>query len=164
MFHECYASSCSDAQVTSATVTTSAVPAPEEAYPGQRLGLPESGRGSLASWRARVAALILDWAACMALAVGLFGTPVLTERGWQSWMILTLFFVESTLLVTVASGSFGQLICRIAVVRLDRKPPGIARAALRAALVSLALPALIIGPDRRGLQDLAANTVVVNRR
>ena len=79
-------------------------------------------------------------------------------------MILAIFFVESTVLVTVASGSFGQLLCRIAVVRLDGKSPGLARAALRAALVSLALPALIVGPHRRGLQDMAANTVVVNRK
>lgn len=141
-----------------------AIPASDESYPGQQLGLPASGRGSLASWRARVAAIILDWAACMAIAVGLFGSAVLTESGWQAWMILAIFFVQSSVLVTVASGSFGQLICRIAVVRLDAKPPGLARAALRAALVSLALPALIIGPHRRGLQDLAANTVVVNRR
>ena len=136
----------------------------EERYPGQRLGLPESGRGSLATWRSRVAALILDWAACMAVAVGFFGTEVLTGSGWRSFMILACYFVESTVLVTVASGSFGQLICRIAVVRLDAKPVGLPRAALRALLLSLALPALIIGPHRRGLQDLAANTVVVNRR
>jgi uncharacterized RDD family membrane protein YckC len=135
-----------------------------EPYPGRELGLPESGRGSLASWRARVAAILLDWAACMALAVILFGTGVLTERGWRSFMILAIFFVQSSLLVTVASGSFGQLICRIAVVRLVPKPVGPARATLRAALVSLGLPALIIGPNRRGLQDLAADTVVVNRR
>ena len=45
----------------------------------------------------------------MAVAVGLFGTAVLTGSGWQAWMILALFFVESTVLVTVASGSFGQL-------------------------------------------------------
>ena len=132
--------------------------------PNSDLGLPETGRGSLASWRARVAAIILDWAACMAIAVGVFGSGVLTERGWQSWMVLAVFFVETTVLVTVASGSFGQLICRIAVVRLDAEPPGLPRAALRAALVCLALPALIIAPHRRGLQDLAANTVVVNRR
>jgi hypothetical protein len=133
-------------------------------FPGADLGLPESGRGSLASWRARVAAILLDWAACMAIAVGAFGPGVLTEQGWRSWTILGVFFLQSTVLVTVASGSFGQLICRIAVVRLDAKPPGLPRAALRAALVSLALPALIIGSNRRGLQDLAANTVVVNRR
>jgi uncharacterized RDD family membrane protein YckC len=135
-----------------------------EPYPGERLGLPESGRGSLASWRARVAALLLDWAASMAVAVGLFGTEVLTGSGWRAWMILAVFFVESSLLVAMASGSFGQLICRIAVVRLDTKPVGVPRAVLRQALVSLALPPLIIGPDRRGLQDLAAGTVVVNRK
>ena len=137
---------------------------PAEPYPGQRLGLPESGRGSLAGWRARVAALLLDWAASMAVAVGLFGTQVVTGSGWQAWMILATFFLESTLLVTVASGSFGQLICRIAVVRLDTKPVGFPRAALRQALICLALPPLIIGADRRGLQDLAATTVVVNRK
>ncbi|HEY5978895.1 MAG TPA: RDD family protein [Microlunatus sp.] len=137
---------------------------PAEPYPGQRLGLPESGRGSLAGWRARVAALLLDWAASMGVAVGLFGTAALTGSGWQAWMTLATFFVESTLLVTVASGSFGQLICRIAVVRLDTEPVGFPRAVLRQALICLALPPLIIGPDRRGLQDLAAATVVVNRR
>ena len=135
-----------------------------ESYPGHRLGLPESGRGSLASWRSRVAALLLDWAASMAVAVGLFGTEVLTGSGWRAWMILAVFFVESSLLVALASGSFGQLICRIAVVRLDTEPVGFPRAVLRQALVSLALPPLIIGPDRRGLQDLAAGTVVVNRK
>ncbi|HEY5783314.1 MAG TPA: RDD family protein [Microlunatus sp.] len=137
---------------------------PAEPYPGQQLGLPESGRGSLAGWRARVAALLLDWAASMGVAVAVFGTQVVTGSGWQAWMILATFFVESTLLVTVASGSFGQLICRIAVVRMDTKPVGFPRAVLRQALICLALPPLIIGPDRRGLQDLAATTVVVNRR
>ena len=136
----------------------------DEAYPGQRLGLPREGRGSLASWRARVGALIIDWAACMAVAVGFFGSAVLTGGGWRAWMILTVFFVESTVLSWLAGGSFGQLLSRIAVVRLDVKPLGLPRALLRALLVSLALPALIISTDRRGLQDLAAGTVVINRR
>jgi RDD family len=135
-----------------------------EAYPGQHLGLPAEGRGSLASWRARVGALIIDWAACMAIAVGFFGTAVLTGGGWRAWMILTVFFVESTVLSWLAGGSFGQVLSRIAVVRLDMKPLGLPRALLRAFLVSLALPALIISVDRRGLQDLAAGTVVINRR
>ena len=135
-----------------------------DAYPGQALGLPAEGRGSLASWRSRVAALVLDWAACMAVAVGFFGSAVLTGGGWRAWMILATFFVQSTVLSWLMGGSFGQLICRIAVVRIDRQPLGLARAVLRAALVSLALPPLIISADRRGLQDLAAGTVVVNRR
>lgn len=135
-----------------------------EAYPGERLGLPREGRGSLASWQARVGALIIDWAACMAIAVGFFGTGVLTGGGWRAWTILVIYFIESTVLSWLAGGSFGQLLSRIAVVRLDSKPLGLLRAVLRALLVSLALPALIISTDRRGLQDLAAGTVVTKRR
>ena len=136
----------------------------EEPYPGQRLGLPAAGHGSLATWRARIAALLLDWAVCMGVAVLLFGPGVITGSDWRAWMILATFFVQSTLLSWLVGGSLGQLVCRLAVVRLDRKPLGIARAVLRAALVSLALPALVIGPDRRNLADLAAGTVVINRR
>jgi hypothetical protein len=143
---------------------TTAVGHENEEYPGSRLGLPRVGAGSLATWRARFAAVLLDWAACMAVAVGVFGRGVLTGRGWQSWMILTVFFVETSVLGALAAGSLGQLICRIGIVRLDRQPLGVVRAVVRALLVSLALPALIIGADRRGLQDLAVGTVVVNRR
>src|SRR4029450_5180165 len=106
-----------------------------EPYPGERLGLPRVGRGSLASWRSRIAALIADWAACMAIAVGFFGSGVLTGSGWRAWMILAVFFVESAILGAVAGGSFGQLICRIAIVRLDRPPLGFARGGLRSLLV-----------------------------
>jgi uncharacterized RDD family membrane protein YckC len=136
----------------------------DESYPGQQLGLPAKGHGSLASWSARILALIIDWAVCTGVAVALFGTGVVTDRGWRAFMTLATFFVESMLLCWLAGGSFGQLICRIAVVRLDRQPLGIARAVVRAALVSLALPALVIGPSRRTLADLAAGTIVINRR
>jgi uncharacterized RDD family membrane protein YckC len=136
----------------------------DESYPGQRLGLPAKGHGSLASWGARILALLIDWAACTGVAVALFGTGVVTGRGWRAFMTLATFFVESTLLCWLAGGSFGQLICRIAVARLDRQRLGIAHATMRAALVSLALPALVIGPSRRTLADLAAGTIVINRR
>ena len=136
----------------------------EEPYPGHRLGLPAEGHGSLATWRARIVALVIDWAACMGVAVLLFGPGVMTGSGWRAWMILVTFFVQSMLLSWLVGGSLGQLVCRLAVVRLDRQPLGIGRAVLRAVLVSLALPALVIGADRRHLADLAAGTVVINRR
>ncbi|HEX8488699.1 MAG TPA: RDD family protein [Propionibacteriaceae bacterium] len=137
---------------------------PAEPYPGQQLGLPASGRGSLAPWRVRVVALVVDWAASMAVAGGLFGSEVLTGDGWRAWMILAVFFVESTVLGAVAGGSFGQLITRIGIARLDHRPLGLVRSVVRAALVCLVLPALVIGPDRRGLHDVTVGTVVINRR
>ena len=136
----------------------------DQTYPGQRLGLPESGRGSLATWFDRIAALVLDWAACMIVAIALFGTGVLREPGWKAWMILAVFFVESTVLTALIGSSFGQFISRIGVMRLDARPLGWGRAALRAALICLVLPTIVIGPDRRALNDLLLGTFVANLR
>ncbi len=135
-----------------------------ERYPGQSLGLPESGRGALASWRSRIAALIIDWAASMALAVILFGTGVLREPDWRSWMILTVFFVQSAVLTALAGGSFGHILARIGVARLDGRPIGVWRAIARQAMICLVLPTVVIGAERRALNDLALGTVVINRR
>ena len=118
----------------------------------------------MATWGARIGALVIDWAVCMAVAVALFGPGVITGGSWRGFMTLATFFVESTVLSWLVGGSLGQLICRIAVVRLDRQQLGIVRAMLRAALICLALPAVIIGPNRRSLADLAAGTIVINRR
>ena len=137
----------------------------ESDYPGERIGLPATGRGSLATWGSRVAALVADWLICTVVAVLLFGTRVVTGQGWTSWMTLTTFFVETTVLCVLAGGSAGQLLCKIAVVRVGGdRPLDLGRSALRAALVCFVLPALVVGTDRRGLHDLAAGTVVVSRR
>lgn len=138
--------------------------APDTSYPGELLGLPRTGRGSLASWQARILALIFDWAGSMAAALVIFGTGVITDQGWKAWMILATFFVESTILSALAGGSFGQILLRIAVFRMDAKPLGFPRAILRAALVSLVIPPLVIDGNRRGLHDLVCGTVVINRR
>lgn len=135
-----------------------------EPYPGESLGLPESGRGALASWRARFAALLLDWGTSMIVAVFAFGVGVMREGGWRAWMILAVFFVQKSVLTALAGGSFGQIIARIQVVRLDGEPLGWWRAIVRTAMVCVVLPAVVVGAERRGLDDLALGTVVVRRR
>lgn len=137
---------------------------PEPAYPGASIGLPEAGRGSLAPWRNRIAALIVDWAASMMLATALFGREVLTGHGWQAWMVLAVFFVESSVLTILASGSFGQLLARVAVVRLDAKPLGVWLPIARCALKCIVIPFVVIGAERRSMADLLLGTVVINRR
>lgn len=133
-------------------------------YPGHSIGLPVSGRGSLASWRARVAALVVDWAASMGVAVLVFGRGVLWESDWRSWTILAVFFVQKTVLTALTGSSLGQLLARIGVTRIDGRPIGWGRSVLRAAMVSVVVPALVVGAERRGLNDLVLGTVVVNRR
>jgi uncharacterized RDD family membrane protein YckC len=136
----------------------------ESDYPGERIGLPRTGPGSLASWGSRIGALVADWIICTIVAVLLFGTRVVTGQGWTSWMTLATFFVETTVLCVIAGGSAGQLICRLAVVRTDGRTLDPVRSALRAAMVCVVLPALVVGTDRRGLHDLAVGSVVVSRR
>lgn len=136
----------------------------DEKYPGESLGLPATGRGALASWRARVAALIIDWAASMALAVFMFGVGVLRDPGWRSWMILAVFFVQSAVLTALAGGSFGHILAKIGVARLDGRPIGVWRAIARQAMICLVIPTIVIGAERRALNDLVLGTMVINRR
>lgn len=135
----------------------------DQDYPGATLGLPRTGRGSLASWRARIAALIADWAASMVVATLLFGTGALVGGGWRGFTVLGVFALEKWVLTWLAGGSFGQLIARIAVVRVVGGPLGWWRSLLRAAMVAVVIPAVVVGAERRGLDDLVLGTVVVNR-
>lgn len=139
-------------------------PVEDEAHPGESLGLPAEGRNSLASWRSRIGALLIDWGASTLAAMAVFGPAIWHDRGPVSFAVLIIFFVESSLLGIFAQGSFGQLITRIRVMRLDGQPLGVLRSVSRTLLVCLALPAMVIGMHRRGLHDLAVNTVVVNRK
>ncbi len=134
-----------------------------EAYPGQSLGLPESGRGSLASWRARFAALIVDWATSMGVAVWIFGTGVLREGGWRAWMILAVFFVQKSLFTGLTGSSLGQLLAKVGVTRVDGAPIGWGRAIARTAMICVVIPTIVIGAERRGLNDVMLGTVVVQR-
>lgn len=128
------------------------------------LGLPASGRGSLASWSQRVAALLVDWAASMVVAIAVFGGGVMTETGWKSFMILAVFFVQATILTIITGGSFGQLLAGIGVVRLDGGQLGIWRPLVRTALKCAVLPVVVVGAERRHLADMMLGTVMVRRR
>ena len=71
------------------------------------------------------------------------------------------FFVEVSLITGLLGYSIGKRVVGLKVVREDGSPIGFARAMLRTALVSLVLPALINTEQRRGLQDIAAGSMVV---
>lgn len=114
-----------------------------------------------ASWGRRVLALIVDWFACVAV-VSLF-TPVFgTTGGPGSTYTLVLFVLESAVLTCTVGGSFGKMVTRLRVVRIDnggRLDP--LRSLARSILVALVIPPLVFRPDRRGLHDMAAGTATV---
>jgi uncharacterized RDD family membrane protein YckC len=127
------------------------------AYRGERLGLPESGPGSMASTGLRVLALVIDWFACMVIARVLFGAP---DSALGSFGTLFVFFIEVALLTWLTGASFGQRIVGIRVVGRSRRV-GFTAAAIRTLLICLAVPPLIWDADGRGLHDRAVDSVVV---
>jgi uncharacterized RDD family membrane protein YckC len=132
-----------------------AAPGQEQAYAGQRLGRPATGPGAVAGFGARLVAYLLDSLACATIAWGTFAEPAYS---------LPIFAVEVLLLTWLAGGSAGQLVRGLRVVRLDNRPLGLARAALRTVLLVLLIPALVWDRDGRGLHDKAAGSVVVHSR
>ena len=114
-------------------------------------------------WGRRVAALFVDWIASILVAGAVVGQGVMTSHGWEAWVPMLVFLVEASLLTALVGGSFGQLVLRIAVVRLDRRPVSLLVALLRTLLICLVVPPVIYNRDRRGLHDLVAGTVTVRR-
>ena len=121
-------------------------------YPGQRLGRPESGPGSVAGFGARLLAFAVDAVVCDLVALALF-----RDLTW----VTAIFAVQVLVLTTVAGGSVGQLACRLRVRRLDGDPASAGRVLVRTLLLLLLVPALVWDRDGRGLHDQAAATVLV---
>ena len=65
-----------------------------------------------------------------------------------------MFWLESSLGVALTGASFGQMMVRIRVHRLDGRPLTLFRALQRQLLVCLVIPPLVFRPDGRGLHDL----------
>jgi uncharacterized RDD family membrane protein YckC len=131
----------------------------EETWPGERLGLPRSGPGAVASLGQRAAALLID-AVLAALVAGLFTAPEL-PRNWSllSWFAITVVAI-SFFGFTPGMGALG-----IRAVRLDGATMiGPIRAIPRTIMVGLIIPPLITNEDGRGLHDRAVGTVVVRFR
>jgi uncharacterized RDD family membrane protein YckC len=135
----------------------------DQDYRGQRLGLPESGPGSVAGFGRRLVALVIDWLACLVL-VRLFLPHIDYGTPDSSLATLGFFLAELTLFTWLVGASFGQRLLGLAVVRLDGGGgPGLLRALLRSVQICLVVPAVIWDRDSRGLHDRSMGTVVVRR-
>ncbi len=137
------------------------MPESRPAYPGETLGLPQSGPGSLASMGRRLAALSIDWLIAYGLAALAMAFGVFSER-MLSTAVLVIWFLLGLVAVRLFGFTPGQLALGLGVVALDGRL-GIGRAAARGLLVALVIPALFTDWDGRGIQDRVTNTAVVRR-
>lgn len=141
---------------------------------GARLGLPPDGPGSLARLGRRVAALAIDWVACLAISAAFFpaagGSGFFLSKG-DPMVTLGIFALENVLLVGTVGNTLGHRILGLHVRRVvvppaadaPTGPPHLWAALLRTVMLCLVVPAVVWDGDGRGLHDRVAGTAIVRR-
>ena len=124
-------------------------------YPGQRLGLPNSGPRSVGRLGRRVAAIVIDWGAAVILSVAFFH--------YDPWATLAIFAVAQVVFLLLVNGSPGHLIMGMRVVPIAGGYLGVWRPIVRTILLCLLIPAVIWDRDQRGMHDRLSGTVLVRR-
>lgn len=133
-------------------------PREDNRWPGERLGLPESGPRSIARLGRRVAALAIDWALASALSLAFFATGPWQTNGFVT---LGLFAGIQLLFLWVVNGGIGHLVLGMRVVPLNPGRLAWWQPVVRTVLLALFVPAVIMDADQRGLHDRAAGTLLV---
>jgi uncharacterized RDD family membrane protein YckC len=122
-------------------------------YPGERLGMPESGRGSVGRLGRRLAGVAIDWAIAVLLSVAFFRyDPVAT---------LVIFVVLQIAFIPTIGGSLGHRIVGLRVAPLAGGYVGLWRPILRSVLLAIVIPAVVWDSDQRGFHDKIAGTILV---
>ncbi|UMB71588.1 RDD family protein [Mycobacterium paraterrae] len=140
-----------------------------DAYPGQSLGLPESGSGALASLGRRLVALLVDWFIAYGLARLTVTAGLMTSRQFLygqagAAVVLATWLVLGVVAVRLFQFTPGQFALGLRVASVDgRLNVGLGRAAVRGVLIAFVIPALFVDVDGRGIQDRVTGTAVVRR-
>lgn len=128
--------------------------APSE-WPGERLGLPESGPGAVGRVGRRIAAIAIDWALAAIPAYLLIGGAVP-----ELWNIAFFALLQIVFIPTIG-GSLGHRLCGMRVVPLAGGWVGLWRPIVRTALLCLVIPVAVWDSDHRGFHDKIAGTVLI---
>lgn len=128
--------------------------APSE-WPGERLGLAESGSGSVARLGRRVLAIFADW--------GLAALPAYLLIGGQyaQWWNWAIFAIMQILFIPTIGGSIGHRLLGLRVVPITGGWVGFWRPIVRTVLLCLVIPVLVWDSDQRGFHDKIAGTVLI---
>ena len=128
-------------------------------YRGERLGLPETGPGSLAPQGRRLGALVVDWGIAYFLAAG-FGWGPSSAQG--QWGTIAIFAAEHLVLLSLLGFTVGKRLFGLRVGKLGGPLTPI-HVIVRTVLLLLVIPAVIWDRDGRGLHDRWAGTVEVRK-
>ena len=112
----------------------------------------------LANFGRRFAALLIDWAIC--LVVGSF----VADPRALAWPPVAVLIVLNTILIGLFGQTAGMALAGVRCISIeDGGAIGVPKAFVRAVLLALLIPAVIMDRERRGWHDRAAGSVVVRK-
>ena len=110
----------------------------------------------LANFGRRFAALMIDWALCLVVA-SIFADPRVV-----AWPPVVMLIVINTIFIGLFGQTPGMALAGVRCVSIvDGGAVGVPKAFVRAVLLALLIPAVIMNEERRGWHDRAAGSVVV---
>lgn len=124
-------------------------------WPGERLGLPETGQRSVARFGRRVLAILIDWALAALPAYLLIG-----GMHPELWNVV-VFAIMQVVFIPTIGGSLGHRLLGLRVVPLVGGWVGLWRPVIRTVLLCLVIPVLVWDSDQRAFHDKIAGTVLV---
>jgi uncharacterized RDD family membrane protein YckC len=117
----------------------------------------DPNQSRLAGFGRRFAALLIDWALCLVVA-SFYADPRVVP-----WPPVVVLIVINTVFIGFFGKTPGMALAGIRCIAIhDGGAIGLGRALVRAALLALLIPAVIMDQSRRGLHDRAAGSVVVD--
>ncbi len=122
--------------------------------------------GTRAPFGRRLIALAIDWAACLLITNGLVARYIDVSPGSAafSFLPLGLLLLVHLIGVTLGGASFGHRLLGLRVVPVHGQWVTPLRSAVRAALLCLVIPPIVVGKDGRGLHDVLAGTTIIRLR
>jgi len=126
-------------------------------WPGERLGLPDSGPGSVVRVGRRIAAIAIDWAS--ATLIALLFAPYSSVL--HSWLTLAIFALMQVLFIPTIGGSVGHRLLGMRIVPISGGWVGFWRPVVRTLLLIIVIPAIVWDSDQRGFHDKVAGTVLI---
>jgi uncharacterized RDD family membrane protein YckC len=106
----------------------------------------------------RVAALLIDWFACVLIASTFFDT----SHGLATFLPLAVFFAEVWILTVLQGSSAGQRVMSLRVVRFsDGGPISPTQGLIRTFLLCLVVTAITFDENGRGLHERISGTALI---
>jgi uncharacterized RDD family membrane protein YckC len=136
---------------------------PMSRYPGERLGLPETGPQSVARVGRRFVAITLDWVISAMVLMLITGRDYLTISSTPlgQMQLLATFVALQILSIWAIGGSIGHRLMRLYIVNVQGSGVTWWRPIARSLLLALVVPALVWDSDQRGFHDKVAGTLLL---